>query len=96
MSAYLIVNVDVHDTEAYEEYKKGVTPLVSKHGGEYLVRGGDHEIIEGNWNPVRLVLFRFPDRAAIRALFDDPEYQPLKELRHRIATTDVVAVEGVA
>ena len=39
MSAYLIVNVDVQDPAAYEEYKAGVPAVVRKHGGEYLVRG---------------------------------------------------------
>ena len=96
MPAYLIVNVDVHDPEKYEDYKKGVTPLVDRHGGEYLVRGGEHEVIEGDWNPTRLVLFRFPDRASIQSFIDDPDYQPLKQLRHSIATTDAVAVDGIS
>lgn len=95
MPAYLIVNVTVHDPAAYETYKAGVTPIVERHGGKYLVRGGDHEVVEGSWAPTRLVLFRFPDRAAIRAFVDDPDYRPLKELRHRIATTDAVAVDGI-
>ena len=96
MPSYLIVNVDVHDPEKYDAYKSGVVPLVNRHGGEYLVRGGHHDVIEGDWNPTRLVLFRFPDRASIDAFMDDPDYQPLKQLRQSIATTDLVAVDGIA
>ena len=96
MPSYLIVNVDVHDPEKYEAYKTGVMPLVKRHRGEYLVRGGHHDVIEGGWNPIRLVLFRFPDRASIEAFMDDPDYQPLKQLRHSIATTDIVVVDGIA
>ena len=69
--------------------------LVSKHGGVYLARGGHSEAIEGSWHPGRIVLFRFPDRAAVRAFFNDPEYQPLRALRQRASTGDIVMVDGL-
>jgi len=94
MSAYVIVNIDVHDAEAYEEYKAKVPALIRKHGGEYVIRGGKFVVMEGDWQPSRLVLLRFPDMAAAQAMFDDPEYQTLKELRQRAAQTDLVIVEG--
>jgi uncharacterized protein (DUF1330 family) len=95
MAAYLIVDVDIKDVAAYEDYKAKVPEFIRKHGGEYLVRGGAHEVVEGDWRPTRLVLFRFPDTAAIRAFIHDPGYQPLAALRHRIAETDIVMVEGL-
>lgn len=95
MPAYLIVDIQVLDPAAYEEYKREVPRLVAKHGGEYLVRGGPHEVIEGTWTPNRLVLFRFPSRGAIRDFVEDPEYQSLRALRHRVASSNMVAVEGV-
>ncbi len=66
MAAYLIADVDVHDPVAYEEYKAAIPPLVRKHGGETLARGGAIEVFEGDWRPSRLVLFRFAsmERAA--------------------------------
>lgn len=95
MTAYLICDVDIRDKERYEAYKREVPALVAKHGGEYLVRGGEHEVIEGDWNPARIVLFKFPDRAAIHAFLADPAYRPLAELRHSIATSRLVAVDGL-
>ena len=95
MAAYLIVDVVVTDPAGYEQYRAGVPALIRKHGGEYLVRGGNLEVIEGAWKPQRLVVLRFPDRAAAQAFIDDPEYRPLKELRHRVARTDLVLVDGV-
>jgi len=94
MSAYVIVNIDVKDAEAYEEYKAKVPDLIRKHGGEYVIRGGKFVVMEGDWQPSRLVLLRFPDMAAAQAMFDDPEYQPLKELRQRAAKTNLIAVEA--
>ena len=96
MPAYMIVNVNISDLAAYETYKAQVPALIARHGGEYLVRGGPHEVLEGTWTPTRLVLFRFPNRAAIHEFMNDPDYAPLKTLRHQIATTDLVAVEGIA
>jgi uncharacterized protein (DUF1330 family) len=95
MAAYLIVNLDVKDPAAYEKYKTEVPALIRKHGGEYLVRGGKHEVLEGDWHPSRMVLFRFPDSASIRRFMADPDYKPLKELRQRVAASDLVMVEGV-
>ena len=95
MSAYMIVDIDVLKPKEYESYKRDVPNLIEKHGGEYLVRGGDFEVIEGEWTPTRLVIFRFPDRQSIRAFLDDPEYQPLKLLRHKVATSSIVVVDGL-
>jgi uncharacterized protein (DUF1330 family) len=95
MAAYLIVNIRVNDPAAYERYKAEVPALIRKHGGEYLARGGQTEVIEGEWRPSRLVLFRFPDMKSILALDSDPEYQPLKNLRQSVAYTESVALEGV-
>ena len=95
MPAYLIVNIQVMDAAAYERYKAEVPALIRKHGGEYLARGGKALVYEGDWKPNRLVLFRFPNMDAIQALFVDPEYQPLKDLRQSVAYTESVAVDGL-
>jgi uncharacterized protein (DUF1330 family) len=95
MAVYVIADLDVRDTAAFEPYRNAVPAVVAKHGGEYLARGGSTKIIEGDWRPGRLVLFRFPDRGSVEAFFDDPEYRPLKELRQRVSSADIVMVEGL-
>ena len=95
MPAYMIVNLDVKDATAYEEYKAKVPVLIHKHCGKYLVRGGKFDVVEGDWKPTRLVLFEFPSVAAVKAFLDDPDYQPLKALRQRVSRTDVVVMEGL-
>ena len=44
----MIVDVNIHDVDAYEIYKSQVTPIIEKFGGEYLVRGGAHEVLEND------------------------------------------------
>jgi uncharacterized protein (DUF1330 family) len=95
MSAYLIVDIDIKDPQRFEEYREVVPGLIEKHGGKYLVRSEEHEVLEGNWTPARLIIFQFPDRASIHNLFKDPDYQPMKKLRHETASTNLVVVDGI-
>ena len=96
MSIYVILDNQIHDREKYDEYKKAVPAIVARHGGEYLVRDGKIEVPVGNWRPNRMVLFKWPSRAALDAFLTDPEYQPWKKLRESCTTTNqLVIVEGV-
>ncbi len=96
MPAYLIVDTDIHDAAAYDRYKALARPIVEKHGGEYLARGGALEIVEDAlWSPARLVVIRFPDMAAARALFEDPDYARVKAIRHGAARSTVAIIDGM-
>lgn len=94
MSAYLVVDIEVTDPEAYEEYRKQVPPLVAKYGGKYLVRGGPFEILEGDWTPKRLVVLEFPSITAAKQFYDSEEYRPVKAIRLKTTNSNLVLVEG--
>jgi uncharacterized protein (DUF1330 family) len=95
MAIYLILDNTIHDPKKYDEYTRAVPPLVAKHGGEYLSRGGKFEVLAGNWKPNRIVFFKWPSRAALNAFITDPEYQPWKTLRESVTTTNnMLLVEG--
>ena len=87
MTAYLFVDLDIHDQDGFQAYRAQVPEFVAKHGGEYLVRGGEFEVIKNDWKPHRIVLFKFPDRQAIRNLFADPEYLKIADVRFRTSNT---------
>ena len=95
MAVYLIVDLTITDPVAWENYKAAVPAVIHKHGGEYLIRGGALEVLEGDWRPKRVVVLRFPDGQALDTFWADPDYQPLKELRRRAAHSNIVRVEGV-
>ena len=95
MPAYLIADTNVTNPERYEEYKRQVSPLIERFGGRYVVRGGPHDVLEGDWTPTRLVVLEFPDMASLRAWYDSPEYAPLKVLRQEAAESRLIAVEGL-
>jgi len=48
MSAYIFVDVKVTDAVRYEDYKRKAVQAVTRHGGRYLVRGGETVALEGD------------------------------------------------
>lgn len=94
MSAYIIVDVKVHDAKLYEEYKGQVLPTLEKYGGRFLVRGGKTESLEGDWSPSRLVVIEFPSAGDARAWWSSPEYAKPKSLRQRASVTQMILAEG--
>jgi uncharacterized protein (DUF1330 family) len=77
MPAYLIVDLDITEPGVFAEYRGAVSAGIRKHGGGYRVRGGATHVLEGDWDPQRLVVVRFSNQLALNAFWDDPEYQPL-------------------
>ena len=94
MNALLIVDISVDDAERYRKYVNLVPALIEKHHGKYLCRGGNVDVIEGNWQPERLVVLEFPSVASARAFLEDPDYQPVAAIRHAAAATNLVLAEG--
>ena len=94
MAAYVIANVNVKDPALFEQYRKQVPDTLARHGGRYLVRGGQHQTLEGSWTPARLVVLEFPSLEQARRWYDSEDYREPKALRMKCALTDVVLVEG--
>ena len=95
MPAYVIIETDVHEPEQYERYKAASPDAVRSGGGRFLVRGGQLAVLEGDWDPTRLVVLEFPDLEAARRWYVSPEYQEAKRLREGAANLRMVAVEGL-
>ena len=95
MPAYFIVDIDVTDPTAFEEYQKAVPATVEKYGGKFLVRGGRMEVVEGSWRPKRVVVTEFPSLEQAKRWYDSEEYRALKALRLRTSRGNVILVEGV-
>jgi uncharacterized protein (DUF1330 family) len=60
MAAYVIVDVDVHDPDAYRDYQHQIPDTLAPFGGRFIVRGGNTEILEGQCQPQRVVVLEFP------------------------------------
>jgi uncharacterized protein (DUF1330 family) len=95
MSAYIVVEVEVHDPQRYENYKAMVPASLETYGGRFLVRGGKVETLEGDWAPKRFVIVEFPSVEKAKAWWASTEYAQAKALRQATAKTQMIVVEGV-
>jgi uncharacterized protein (DUF1330 family) len=94
MSAYVIVEIDVIDPVEYEEYKRQAAATVHQYGGKYIVRGGKTEVLEGDWQPKRIVILQFDSMDRAKQWLTCEEYREPRKLRHRTAKTRMILVEG--
>ena len=95
MSVYVITDLEIHDPELFAEYQATFPSIIERHGGRYLVRGGEVRVMSGDWDLHRIIIFEFPDREAVRATFNDPDYQPMIAIRERSAHSKAFMVDGV-
>ena len=95
--AYLIVEMHITDMEQYKQYMAEAPTAVKAFGGEYLVRGGQHESLEGDWKPHRVAMIRFPSFERAKAFYSSAQYAVIRT--KRAGATEYfnsVLVEGVA
>ena len=94
MAAYVIVEIDIVDPVGYAGYKKLAGATVEKYGGKYVVRGGKTEVLEGDWNPKRIVVLQFDSIPRAKEWLNCDEYREPRKMRHRTAKTNMIVVEG--
>jgi uncharacterized protein (DUF1330 family) len=96
MTAYVITDAKVSDVEKYEGYKSLTPAAIAAAGGEFLVRGGDHVVLEGNWNPTRVVMLKFASMEAAKAFYDGELYRAARAKRAGATEFfNMIVVQGV-
>jgi uncharacterized protein (DUF1330 family) len=96
-AAYIIVEMKIADPERYKEYMAAAPATIAAAGGEYLVRGGRHESLEGDWQPARVAVLRFPSYEQAKAWYDGQLYRAARA--RRAGATEyfnMIVVEGMA
>lgn len=92
---YLIVDVRIDDAEEYKKYMEAAKPAAEKFGAEYLVRGGEFQVFEGDYfQPRRMVVVKFPSKQACEDFYNSDEYQAAKAYRLPVSDMVMVGVEG--
>jgi uncharacterized protein (DUF1330 family) len=96
-AAYILVEMNISDPEQYKQYMAQAPACVKAYGGEYIVRGGRSETLEGDWQPKRLALLRFPSYEQAKAFYEEGPYKDVRKLREGATEYfNMVLVEGVA
>ena len=82
MAAFLIASVLIKDDKWVPEYAARVHDIAAKHGGKYLSRSGNIDVLEGEPQEATLIaLIQFPNKEAALAFANDPEYAPFGKAR---------------
>ena len=81
MTAAVIVDIEITNSEEYKKYIEKITPSVFARGGRYLVRGGNPETLDGNWHSTRMVVMEFPDKKVAKEWLNDKTLLPLHNMR---------------
>ena len=95
-AGYIVVEMKISDPERYKEYMAAAPATISAAGGEYLVRGGRSEKIEGDWTPARLAILKFPSYEQAKAWYDGERYRQVRAKRAGATELfNMILVEGV-
>ena len=92
MSAFVLVEVDIHDPEVYEEYKKLTPGSIEPYGGKFVIRGNPVQVMEGEWKHDRLVLLEFPNKEAALEWYNSEAYQKAKNIRQKASSANFFIV----
>ena len=95
MPAYVILDLKVFDNEKLLKYIKVAPEIIKKHEGKIIVRGGEFQTVEGNWNPEKIVMIEFPNYKTANDWWNSDEYQKATGLRKKGAHTNVLIIDGV-
>jgi len=96
-AAYIVVEMKVSDPEQYKQYMAAAPATIAAHGGEYLVRGGRHEALEGDWQPARVAVLKFSSYEQAKAWYDGEQYRSVRAKRAGATEYfNMILVEGVA
>jgi uncharacterized protein (DUF1330 family) len=96
MAAYWVARSKINDPVEYKKYTDRVPPIIAKHGGRILARGGRFQILEGPQKFHRFVVIEFPSLEQALACHDSPEYTEAAAFRSGGAgEVELVIVEGV-
>ena len=92
MAAYFVLMQEIVDVERYRnEYLPRVLPLLQKHGAQALVAGSDAVPAEGD-PPNSTVVMRCADTDAVWGFLNDPDYEPVKEIRLSVTSRGQMVV----
>ena len=95
-AAYLIVDMKISDPEQYKQYMAAAPAAVAAYGGEYVVRGGPFEVMEGQWQPARIALLKFPSLEQAKTFYNSETYKSVRSKRAGATEFfNAVLVEGV-
>jgi uncharacterized protein (DUF1330 family) len=96
MKAYVIAAETINDSAMFDLYRKEVPATLVRFGGQFVVRGGNLTVLEGEWPHPRCVIIEFPSRTAAEDWYKSAEYRKIISLRPNSSVGNLIIVDGFA
>ncbi|MBN8290531.1 DUF1330 domain-containing protein [Rhodobacter sp. NTK016B] len=97
MTAFIIGQMQIHNRDWMDEYFSKIPDVVKEHSGQFLVRGGNPESLEGSAQlPDAAFILEFPDRDHARRFWNSDAFQKLAVLRRSGSTLSAILVDKLA
>ncbi len=93
MSAFVIADITVTDPEGYKEYIKLAPPTIAAHGGKYIARGGEVEVLEGDAQPNRVIIIEFESMDLLKTWYNSEAYAAARAIRQKYSTGSIMMVD---
>ena len=98
--AYVIAEVEkdptkAQDSAAARRYAEAAPKSLIPFGGQYVVRGGAVQALEGEAPKGYLVMIAFDSVEKARGWYDSPAYEAVKPIRQSSMKSRILLVEGV-
>jgi uncharacterized protein (DUF1330 family) len=96
MKAYVVAAETINDSAMFDVYRKEIPATIVPFGGQFVARGGNLTVVEGEWPHPRLVIIEFPSRTAAEDWYQSAEYRKIISLRLKSSVGNLVIVDGFA
>lgn len=80
MSAYVIFNYAIHNSERWTQYAQAAVPNILAAGGKVLTATHEFATLEGQPQPI-MVVVEFESMQAAKTWYESASYQAIKPLR---------------
>ena len=99
--AYVIAEVEkdptkTEDPAAARKYAEEAPKSLALFGGQYLVRGGKVQAVEGEAPKGYIVVIAFDSVEKARGWYSSPQYEAIKPIRQNSMKSRILIAEGVA
>lgn len=94
MPVYFLAEIfEISNKEMYISYIQQASPIIHKHGGEYIFKSDKVTSLAGKQDITRAVLIKFESIEKLKKCFSSEEYHQIKHLRENSVKSKGIIIE---
>ena len=88
------MRLDLKNQDIFKAYPELSEKILLEYGGKYLFRGGNYDVLEGEWDFPRNTLLEFESIEQAKKWYFSSDYQKAADIRKKSSVGDVIIIEG--